>query len=148
MSVVAINPSFDQFYATLIYRKFEKASKLLPNLNIETPDINGKTYLMRACLDNEVDVFSWLVRNKANIDVEDNAGRNLLFMAIESRNKANIDVEDNAGRNLLFMAIESRSLDIIQWLTDKEWLLYTTYKDETALHRAVYMKLGYYSMVN
>ncbi|KAK9717876.1 Ankyrin repeats (3 copies) [Popillia japonica] len=115
MSVVPAGPILDEFYSILLNREFHAASEHLPNLDIETTDSNGKTYLMRACLDNEVDVFSWLIQNGANIDVE-----------------------DNTRRNLLFMAIESRSLDIVQWLTNNKWLLYTTYKGETALHVAVY----------
>ncbi|KAK9717891.1 Ankyrin repeats (3 copies) [Popillia japonica] len=105
----------DAFDQALLTREFGVASKLLPKIDIETQDSNGQTYLMRACVNNEVDVFEWLVQNHANTNVQ-----------------------DQSGRNLLFMAIQSGSLGIVKWLANNSKnVLYTTHNGQTPLHAAV-----------
>ncbi|KAK9731255.1 Ankyrin repeats (3 copies) [Popillia japonica] len=105
----------DAFDQALLTREFGAASKLLPKINIETRDYNGQTYLMRACVNNEVDVFEWLIQNGANTNVQ-----------------------DQSGRNLLFMAIQSGSLGIVKWLADNsKHFLYTTHNGQTPLHDAI-----------
>lgn len=104
----------EAFEQALINHRFDVAKNILPKININAADQDGVTYLMRACLQNNLETFKWLQENGAKLDVQ-----------------------DNSNRNLLFMAINSNSLDIVKWLTQKRLFLDTMYNNRFPLDEAI-----------
>ncbi|KRT78598.1 Ankyrin repeat-containing protein, partial [Oryctes borbonicus] len=106
----------DAFHQALLNRQFDAAKKLLPKVDINSKDANGNTYLLRACMNDDIDTVKWLIQNGAKTDVL-----------------------HRTGRNLLFIAIKSKHMDIIRWLADEKLFQGTTYNGQTPLHEAVSM---------
>jgi hypothetical protein len=89
---------------------------------------NGKSCLMFACVQGDLNIINFLVRIGANINEKDNLGRSCLMIACVEcdydvaefllLNGANINDSDINGVNCLMFACDKGNLDIVELLLD------------------------------
>ena len=113
----------DFFFCTEIVHFLNK------NFDILNDKHNGKSCLMFACIDSDLNIIDFLLKIGANIHEKDNLGKScLMYACIEGdfdivlfllNNEANISDRDITGKNCLMFACANGNLDIVELLLDK-----------------------------
>ena len=99
------------------------------NFDIINDKNNGKSCLMFACIDGDLNIIDFLLRSGALIHEKDNGGKTCLMFACANcdldvievllLNGANINDTDSNGSNCLMYACDKGNLDIVKFLLDK-----------------------------
>lgn len=102
------------------------------NIDVNSTDESGKTLLMKACCNTNLDLVKYLVENKADITIKDKQNYNALMYAVE---KSSLDIvrylfEDSDTINteqlakdqvsLLSLAIKNNDFRILRYLVESQ----------------------------
>lgn len=100
---------------------------LLFGYNINEKNVSGYSALHLAGFRSDIEVFSFLIKNKANINLKDDQGNTPLVSCIYSRfkigigklsdiNECDFQVKNNKGQNILHLAILTKNVSILEFL--------------------------------
>ena len=99
------------------------------NFDIINDKNYGKSSLMFACIDGDLNIIDFLLRSGSHIHEKDNGGKTCLMLACANCdldvieflfvNGANINDKDSNGVNCLMIACDKGNLDIIKFLLAK-----------------------------
>ena len=117
------------------------------NHDINIKDLDGKTALIYAVINENINLVILLQQKGANIDLQDNNGKTALMYAVISKNRnilllllkdvADIDLRDIDGKTALMYAAINNFLSIISLLEKKPNINLKDYFNRTALIHAV-----------
>jgi ankyrin repeat protein len=110
---------------------YEEIIRLLLNkgADVNIQDNSGKTALMIAVKNKNMEIIKLLLKKHADIKAKDNKGRTVLIIASDKDNEeivellldkgADVNIQDDSGRTALMAAVESRNVDIVKLLLKK-----------------------------
>ena len=102
------------------------------NIDINSKDENGKTLLMKACCNTNLDLVKYLVENKADLTIKDNKNYNALMYAVEKStldivrylfeesDTINIEQLSKDQMGLLSLAIKNNDFRILRYLVESQ----------------------------
>lgn len=95
-------------------------------VNVNARNKEGKTLLIRSCVDENLELAQFLIKNKADVNARDNDGKTALMYVSENGNEslvkclmdnqANLYVKDNQNWTALMYAFDTKSEKVIELL--------------------------------